>query len=237
MGSKGIRYGFLLKLVAELAVIVAGVLIAFAVDAWWERVQNQELEKQVLQSLADELAEVSESASALIERNDQIIEQAQQVTQENTAQLKELSILQIAKLFASVPYDLRLRTYDELNSTGQFHVLSDREFRLLLTEFDAQAKALLGYERQMQIQWNETARPILYRLISFDAVGAPFEEQSSQRSEHLLRSELGDEDVMELRNVIIDRANFSIVHRLLLQRTIPLITELRDRAGAALTSE
>jgi hypothetical protein len=130
-------------------------------------------------------------------------------------------------MFFSLPYDLQLRTYRELNNSGQFNLISDRELRLLLTEFDARARMLLGYEGQMQVQWNETARPVLYRTISLGGL----------MSTHAIRSDLTNSDQQELRNVIVDRKNFTMVHSSLLRSLLPLVSDIEARIGASIRSE
>ena len=137
---------FSLRPVAEIGLIIVGVLLALAVDAWWDEMQDAALEAQVMRSLLSELAIVSKTTSTLIERNSLMIEQARRIAEDPGALDSDVQ-LDLGILFASVPYDLRLRTYDELNSSGRFHILSDRELRLLLVDFDAKAEVLVGYEQ------------------------------------------------------------------------------------------
>ena len=211
---------------AELALIIAGVLIALAVDTWWEGLQSASLEEQVLNSLLSELEEVSETTGALFQRNARLIEQAQYLIDNYPASTAPGGVVEIAAMFASLPYDLQLRTYEELNNSGQFQIISDRDLRLLLTEFDARARMLLGYESQMQVQWNETARPVLYRSISFGGV----------TTTHLIRSDLSPSGQEELRNVIADRRNFTMVHTSMLRSLPPMVSALEEKIAAQIGS-
>lgn len=45
------------RLTIEAAAIVASILLAFAIDAWWEDRQNRQEEQQVLQGLHTEFEE------------------------------------------------------------------------------------------------------------------------------------------------------------------------------------
>lgn len=214
---------FSLRPVAEIGLIIVGVLLALAVDAWWDEMQDAALEAQVMRSLLSELAIVSKTTSTLIERNSLMIEQARRIAEDPGALDSDVQ-LDLGILFASVPYDLRLRTYDELNSSGRFHILSDRELRLLLVDFDAKAEVLVGYEQQMQIQWNRTARPVLYRTTSFKELGTP----------HVVLPNLSDLGKQELLNVIVDRGNFTMVHRRMIQEFLSIISKLENRIASIL---
>ena len=213
--------------IAELGLIIAGVLIALAVDAWWQDMQSASLEKQVLGSLLSELKEVSKTTGALFERNAVLVKQAQYLVENYPASMAPGQVVEIAALFSSLPYDLQLRTYEELNNSGQFHILSDRQLRLQLTEFDARARMLLGYESQMQVQWNETARPVLYRTISLGGV----------TTTHEVRSDITNSDQQEFRNVIADRRNFTMVHTALLKSVLPLLSDIEERIAEAIRHE
>ena len=213
--------------IAELSLIIAGVLIALAVDAWWQDMQSASLEDQVLRSLLGELEEVSETTEALFKRNTRLIEQAQYLIDNYPSSMAPGQVVEMAAMFSSLPYDLQLRTYEELNNSGQFRIISDRKLRLLLTEFDARARMLLGYESQMQVQWNETARPVLYRTITLGGV----------TTTHAIRRDVTDSDQQELRNVIKDRKNFTIVHSSLLRTLLPLVTDLEASIAESVRQE
>lgn len=217
------------KLVAELTVIILGVLIALGVDAWWERIQNEQLELQVLSSLQTDLAAVEGLVNALAKRDLRIIERANQLTNTEPMPFHDQRTGDLAKLFATVPRDLRLRTYDELHNTGNLQVISNRDLRLLLTDFDALARTLAGYDKQMEVQWNETARPILYRTYSFDQIQLEGESRP-RRQAPIEASEL---DLFELRNAIIDRGNFAAVHLHITQDLSELLKQLQGQTTAA----
>ena len=221
-----LRSLFSLRPVAELTLVIIGVMIALAVDAWWDDRQDAKLEVHALRSLLSELSVASAPAQGLIERNTRMIERASRITDNPTALVPGVK-LNLQALFASVPYDLRLRTYDELNNSGQFHILSDRELRVLLTDFVAMAKAIVGYEQQMQFQWNRSARPILYRTTSFGGLGA----------DHRVLPDLSAAAKEELRNVIIDRSSFAVVHGSMVEDFLPLIGELESRNSSSFDAD
>ncbi len=213
------------RLVAELAVIIAGVLIALAVDAWWESVRDSELEREALSSLAFDLTNAAEQVTTLISRDKAIVEQATQLLEGGLGPLRGLTNESMRNLFATVPYELRLRTYDELHSIGRLRLFSNRELRLLLTDFDAKAQSLIGYERQMERQWNQTARPLLYRTISFELIFT--DQDRAIQSSGTATNDPPESDLFDLRNAMTDRANFATVHGRLLGRIAELLTKIQ----------
>ena len=128
-----------IRLTAELAVIVVGVLIAFGVEAWWSGIQDRRLEREVLESLSTDLATVVDQVAGLIRRDSSIVSRADGFAVADADVTADSVYSLISGLFATVPVEPRLRTYDELVSSGQFHLLSNRELRLLLADFDASA--------------------------------------------------------------------------------------------------
>jgi hypothetical protein len=76
MGSGAARVSLPWKrLLAELAVIVGGVLIALAADAWWERRQEQEEARDYLQQLLVDFQETDRRLRATIAGDTRTLEQ------------------------------------------------------------------------------------------------------------------------------------------------------------------
>lgn len=67
------------RLLAELGVIIAGVLIALAVDAWWERQQEQERAEEYLQQLLVDLQQTQRSLQGAIEGDNRTLERVNSV--------------------------------------------------------------------------------------------------------------------------------------------------------------
>ncbi len=128
----------------------------------------------------------------------------------------------MANLFSTIPIEPRLPTYDELLSSGQVHLLSSRDLRLLLTEFDASARLLAGYSAQMANQWNETARPVLYRAMTFEEMPVPTPTMGVLTIDSAGRApatptalDLAGSEILldpEVRNAVFDRGAFASFH-------------------------
>ncbi|MFT5435108.1 MAG: hypothetical protein ACI9OJ_005825 [Myxococcota bacterium] len=159
------------RLFSEFLVIVLGVLIALAVDAGWDRRQDREIERASIQSLVNDLDRADSLLTAAAQRDSVIIRRADSLLAFSVVP-GDAFVSLISGIFDTTPVDVRLRTYDELLNTGRLQLLRDRDLRLTLTEFDAAARTLSDYSTQVDIQWSETARPVLYRSVDWDGIAA-----------------------------------------------------------------
>jgi hypothetical protein len=158
-------------LFGELLVIVAGVLVALAFDAGWDRLQDSESETIALESLAQDVAGARALLDDLRLRDSTTVSLADRLLAFSAVPADTLLQLMVF-LFNTTPVDVRLRTYDELLSTGRVQLLQDRELRLKLTEFDAATRSLESFSSQVETQWSQTARPLLYSFIDWDGIAS-----------------------------------------------------------------
>ena len=217
------------RLSAELLVIVVGVLIALGVDTWWAGVQDRQLESAALESLSSELGVAEDQLQDYVGRDSLIMRRADALLARSSLPADTLADL-VSGIFNTIPDEVRLRSYDELLSTGRLQLLRDREVRLALLEFDAAARTLAGYSDQMEIQWNETARPVLYRTVNWDhiasqlawAFGTPGVDSGQPQSSLSVQLD------PELRAVIRDRRAFAAVHVRRVTNTLDVLERLRE---------
>ena len=202
------------RLSAEFLVIVAGVLIALAVDAAWDRFQDRQVEEASLESLAIDLDEAEKRLADSARRDSVIIARADALLAFSAVPADTFFFL-FTGLFDTTPVEVRLRTYDELLNTGRLQLLRNRELRLTLTEFDAAARTLSSYSSQVEAQWNEIARPVLYRSVDWDGIAARIPEDFGQPGPDFVAPNPNESFTMnpELRSAVRDRRAFAKVHR------------------------
>jgi len=154
------------RLSVEAAAVVASILLAFAIDAWWdERIERTE-EKEILQSLQVEFeANRDEAASVVL---------VHEMSMQSTAGLMKLTENEILALSADeieryLRYFANPRTFDAvrgsvdaLTNSGKLGILQARELREALTTFvnileDATEDRQYLFEWSMMI-WSEVAR-------------------------------------------------------------------------------
>jgi len=215
----------------ELVAIVIGVLIAIAIDTWFQSIEDAELEQEILSSLIIDLEAAEIIANQMLNRDQSIVGTATSVTENGAIGLVNLGFSGLGSLFATIPQELRLRTYDELDETANLRVISNRELRLLLTDFDSQARSLAGYDDQLEIQWNVTARPILYKAFRFELV--PFSANPRNHNADIFQPT--ENELFEMYNAIIDRGNFAAVHLSRIQEILTLLEQMKSLTTSELS--
>ncbi len=150
----------------EAAAIVASILLAFAIDAWWDDRRERIEEKEVLESLYIEFAtNQSEAASVILshELAVQSVATLMEFGQEEILSLSADEVERHLRFFANPrTFDAVRGSVDALTSAGKLGILRDRELREALTTFvnildDAVEDRDYLAQTSMTV-WNELAR-------------------------------------------------------------------------------
>jgi hypothetical protein len=154
------------RIAVEATAIVASILLAFAIDAWWDDRQERFEEKEVLESLYIEFVANRSAAASVISSHElalQSVATLSQLDQEEILSLSAEEVEQHARFFANPKtFDAVRGSVDALTSAGKLGILQDRELREALTTFvnildDAVEDR--GYMAQTSMTvWNEVAR-------------------------------------------------------------------------------
>jgi hypothetical protein len=127
------RWGFLFT---EMVLIVASILLAFALDSWWDERKDREEEQQILIGLRDEF---SHGRGLLVDRIEQHetdlrkMETLLAATYEGEWTSKEFSVdATLAAMIAPPTTDLGKGVLDALISSGRIELLRDQKLRALL---------------------------------------------------------------------------------------------------------
>ena len=154
------------RLAAEFAVIVLGVLVALWVDSWSTAREEAERELELLGSLATELRESIDSLSW-----DQEFTRGRESTLEwllhfpvDTESIPSDSLASIA-LAANWTDSFypTLRTYESMIATGTFDLIRNSEVRLALDYVKAKSEEYQDYRAQATQQWNDVYSVIWIR--------------------------------------------------------------------------
>ena len=127
------------RVLVEGAVIVASILLAFGIEAWWNGAQERLEERQILSSLAEDFrtnkAE-AESVTSTYERTKHLFARLNSLTPDELGSDSPDSLIaMVSALAAPRTFDPILGTLDALVSAGKMNVLSDPELREALTSF------------------------------------------------------------------------------------------------------
>jgi hypothetical protein len=154
------------RLVGEGIAIVLSILLAFAIDAWWEEQAERTEEKEILKSLVAEFEANRAEAELIIAIHRRQIQSMAILVSLTDEQILSMSSEEIAKLITSMAnpwgFDAVRGTTDALIGSGKLGILQDRRLREALTTFvGMDEEALL--DRNILIQrshmvWDELVR-------------------------------------------------------------------------------
>jgi hypothetical protein len=132
--------GFIIKLGFELIVIVAGILIALAIDAWNNDRNDRQLERIYLQRLIDDMDANLELANEVRQYHQNVVTKAREIYPliNGGAQVDgDPSMIVVRSYWASAFWRPRWidGTHQELLSTGRYAVIRSAELRKALLEY------------------------------------------------------------------------------------------------------
>ncbi|MGS2718986.1 hypothetical protein [Paraglaciecola aestuariivivens] len=90
--------------IIEGAVIVASILLAFAIDAWWQERQKVSLEKQIILAVVSEIEANTVMANEVIKSHKSVLKGLQTFLQTEPSQLTEKSPDEIFEIIVNFPF-------------------------------------------------------------------------------------------------------------------------------------
>jgi hypothetical protein len=127
------------ELIVEGVAIVLSILLAFAIDAWWDERHERAEEKEVLESLYIEFEANRDAVTATISFHDRAI---QSIASLRAMAQNEILALQPKAVEAIIGFMGSPRTFDAVRgsvdaliSSGKLGILQDRQLREALTTF------------------------------------------------------------------------------------------------------
>ena len=135
------------RLSAEAVAIVASILLAFAIDTWWEDRKDAELESGYLVSIREDF----EANRALLERSisryENIIRSMTALLEQSALSEPNLEVTELNQKFSliqSMPTFFRItRTYENLTGSGDLNVIQSGELKNALADYYANAERIL----------------------------------------------------------------------------------------------
>ena len=141
------------RLAVESIAIVGSILVAFAIDAWWEDRQEQRDERSYLTSLRQELIRgldsVAQGESVHREVLDTNVDLINQIQAENRASVESLHYM---FSLLSRPTDLRLprAVFDDLVSSGGTQLIRSDDLRIALALY---GRTLVRFQTGNDAAW------------------------------------------------------------------------------------
>ena len=160
-----------LRIGAEAVAIIASILIAFSLDAWWDGRELVDRELRYLQSLESDFLENRANIDRVIQVQTAVLEATRKLVRLGATaavtpgadSIKSLVTLVLQNTNIAQP--MNLRTYQELLNTSSFQVLRSDSLRTLLADFGVRSQTLSGVVGMAAEEWNrEVNQHLLTRL-------------------------------------------------------------------------
>ncbi len=154
------------RLSVEAAAIVVSILLAFAIDAWWDERQERAEEREVLESLYAEFEANRDEVASVISFHDREIRSIETLMELRQDEILALPAETVAEMLGSLAiartFDAVRGSVDALHGSGKLGILRDRELREALTTFvnvvdDAVEDAIYLGQSSIKV-WNEIVR-------------------------------------------------------------------------------
>jgi hypothetical protein len=247
------------RLSVEAAAIVASILLAFAIDAWWEERQELLEEQAVLLSLLDQLSDIQaaragreEYLTAMIESCRRLLEIAKESDTKTSD--REIDMLLNDSTYVGGSSNMGAPVLESLFITGDISSIGDKNIRILLAEL-RNAIAIEDQYAEREVTFVDSRfYPYLDAHASIAQIYGADDGQPSAKATGLkqdqypIGSELATESVIshrdllstrEFQNILIQR--ITVLINLIgwersiydvdvsLQKTIDLLTKMLER--------
>jgi hypothetical protein len=174
-------------LIAEVIIVVLGILIALSIDAWWDDYQQASEAQQLKQEL---LADFNENHVLInqeikkIEVTEQAARQLLTFMAEPSKQSHYSSMKDIGNVFTFGSWQPINDTYKEAISSGRLKLIKDRTLRVALNNYQSRLEDSRLIESAIQIQYFDQLEPfmvantvyseIAYHTFKGELIEAPF---------------------------------------------------------------
>ena len=124
-------------LLAEGSVIVLSILLAFALDAWWDTARERREIGKTLIALESEFSEIEFELARTLDRNERVIAASDQVLQLMREGRNEVEVAVLGEVLRVPTTAAAEGALAELISSGRLSQISSQELRALLAGWSA----------------------------------------------------------------------------------------------------
>jgi hypothetical protein len=156
------------RLLVEGAVIVASILLAFAIDRGYETYQERREEAAILEGLRSDLLANREAIETHFEWygrwNDGIVQVQEYIRDGSEAEQADEIQRALVRLFANPTFDPSTATLDVIESSGRGSLLSDTKLRILIAEWRVHTNDAMDQQQGLQRNRESMLWPALVKL-------------------------------------------------------------------------
>lgn len=140
------------RLIVEGGAIVISILLAFAIDAWWDDQQDRRTERYAVQRLTIEFEENLRQLEAKRKKHAKSLRATEALlamTGPDQSGIADISVIGplLVQCLTNATFDPRLGTLNSLVSSGDLVLIQDIELQSMLTEWPSAAQNLLEWQR------------------------------------------------------------------------------------------
>lgn len=180
--------------IAEVALIILGILGALAVDSWWDEKSEREAEVDYLESLQSDFIANIESLKAEIEWEERLIDNGKDIHANIASGLNKLSpdefLQKITDFywFSAFRWEPVTATYDELIGSGHLDYIQSHTLRTKLGQYKHSISRLVDYRGRQISEFQESHQSFIYTHLVLSDLGwtgdyrpvSPFENSYSE---------------------------------------------------------
>jgi hypothetical protein len=162
------------NLLAEGAVIVGSILLAFAIDAAWENRREQFERDQLVTSL---MADVEATRSAIqwrVEWSERVVSKAQRIlramAEEGDPGALQGTLADVGNVFVKGAWAPINHTYEQALGAGSLSLIEDHDMRLMLGRYSERLRGFEVTQRDMTTQYYGQLEPFLVAHTNYAAV-------------------------------------------------------------------
>jgi hypothetical protein len=161
--------------IAEVALIILGILGALAVDSWWDEKAKREAEIDYLESLRADFVATRESLKREIEWERRLISDGKDIHANIASGLTELSseefLQKISEFYWFSSWEPITATYNELIGSGHLEYIQSQTLRTMMGDYVVRAERLIDYRGRPITDWQLSHRPFLYKYVIVSDLG------------------------------------------------------------------
>jgi len=215
----------------EIAIVTAGILIAFALDAWWGNRATAEQEQIHLRALVSDLQRNVTELKSLIEMEEAIVSNSRELLRlartERTSASPALQPL-VDQVFNSRRYEPVMGAYEALVNSGGLTLIRDESLRAALAEFAARVRG------QYAESWSDEHYFAFAREFGGRIVLLHTQQTDSAVAEREVEQMLQNPEFLEhLAMRYVSERDIARKYAALLEQAEALLVQLRAQIAAA----
>lgn len=151
------------RIFVEAVAVVASILIAFTIDAWWQDRTEKIVEVQYLHALREDLLsslELLDNEEAVQQRQVEYLESLL-LTNSNTPYSEELRQWMGNGLWVIGTYEPQLSALQDLESSGQAQIIDNQDIRRALASVRQKVNSLATVQSDFQLSQQNLIDPFL----------------------------------------------------------------------------